>query len=154
MRMVWKRSEPTGARASDVSHERNRLPEAFQTRFQEPRQSRPPSKSSARVRMMPRRLQVAGIRMSSCRHECAAARFLPLESNQSGIRRNCALCESYHWMSFAKNGQSDKRVIADLDTCLRPETGRGLSRNVARAFGKAPPPHWQPVWNDPDRSAR
>jgi hypothetical protein len=34
-------------------------------------------------------------------------------------------------MSFAKNEQSDKRVIAKLDTCLHPETGGGLSWNVA-----------------------
>ena len=102
---------------------------------------------------MTRPRQVVCIHTSSCRHECAAARFLPSESNQSGIRRNCARCESYHWMSFVKNGQSDKRVIADLDTCLIPKREEVLRRTLPRAFGKAPLPHWQPVWNEPIRSA-
>jgi hypothetical protein len=34
-------------------------------------------------------------------------------------------------MSFAKNEQSDKRVIANLDTCFHPKTGRGISWDFA-----------------------
>src|SRR5580658_2018647 len=61
-----------------------------------------------------------------------------------GARMNCVPCESYHWMSLAKNRQSAKRVIAELDTLPIPKREEVSSGTVAPGSGEGLGVHYPP----------